>query len=149
MGWLTCVCPFQDVQRDSRYLQTDAALAPSSPLDRFFHDCRSKPPLERSKFLETAPLFADIHASVATAGQSAVPPTDDHVDQAYTCFISAPGEGNTGRRVVELDGARAGPVDRGECTDLLEDVARIVREDYMKSSESVKFSLMYLGQPAL
>lgn len=60
------------------------------------------------------------------------------MDGAYTCFISVPalvgrgenasggiavdatGDGSTARRVIELDGARAGPVDRGECTDLLE-----------------------------
>jgi len=128
------------------YVQTDVTLAPSSSLHKFFDECRRKPPLERSKLFEITPLFADIHASVATVGQSALPSTDSHIDQAYTCFISAPGESKTGRRVVELDGVRAGPVDRGECTDLLEDVARIVREEFMKKSESVKFSLMYLGQ---
>jgi len=127
---------------------TDVTLSPSSPLRKFFDECRSKPPLERSKLLEATPIFADIHASVATAGQSALPLIDAHADQGYTCFVSAPGEGNTGRRVVELDGARAGPVESGECTDLLEDVVRIVREDFMKNSESIKFSLMYLGQPA-
>lgn len=126
-------------------LQTDVTLAPSSPLRKFFDECCSKPPLECSKLFETTPLFADIHASVVTAGQSELPPNDDHVDQAYTCFVSAPGYGKTGQRVVELDGARAGPVDRGECTDLL-DVVRVVKEDFIKNSKSVKFSLMYLGQ---
>ena len=30
---------------------------------------------------------------------------------------------------------------------MMQDVARIVREDFIKNSDSVKFSLMYLGQP--
>ncbi|KAF8579880.1 cysteine proteinase [Ramaria rubella] len=124
----------------------DVTLLPSSPLHKFFHESRNKSSPERSKLFESTIIFANIHASVATVGQSVPPPNDDSVDQAYTCFISAPGEGSTGRRVVELDGVRAGPVDRGECTDLLEDVARIVREDFVENSESVKFSLMYLGQ---
>lgn len=122
-------------------------LTPGSPLQKFYDECRSKPPHERSKLLEDTPIFAEIHASVAAAGQCALPPNDEHADQGYSTFISAPGEGTTGRRVIELDGGRAGPVDHGECTDLLEDVARIVREDYAKNSESVRFNLMYLGQP--
>ena len=52
--------------------------------------------------------------------------------QAYTCFVAVPRitvkreDGanpknvDVDRRVVELDGTRAGPVDRGLCTDLLE-----------------------------
>jgi len=74
-----------------------------------------------------------------------LPTTNDHINQVYTCFVSAPGEGNTGWRVVEIDGA-AGPTDRGECIDLLENMAWVVREDFVKNSESVKFGLMYLGQ---
>lgn len=70
----------------------------------------------------------DIHASLASEGQS-VPPLGDTVDQAYTCFIVAPSPpglvdeaatSSTRQRVVELDGTRAGPVDRGVCTDLVE-----------------------------
>lgn len=139
----------RDAEINLYYVQTDITLAPSSPLCKFFDECRSKPPLERSKLLENTAVFADIHASVASVGQSALPLTNDHVDQGYTCFVSAPGEGSTGRRVIELDGGRAGPVDRGECTDLLEDVARIARDDFIKNSKSVKFSLMYLGQPSM
>lgn len=135
------------MQANSRQMQADVTLTPSSPLSKFFDECRSKPPAQRSKLFETTPVFSDIHASVINVGQSALPLTEGHVDQAYTCFVSTAGESTTGRRVVELDGTRAGPVDRGECTDLLEDVARIIREDFIKNSKSVKFSLMYLGQP--
>ena len=89
----------------------------------FFAD---KTPLERAVFLETTELFADIHAAVAASGQSAVPDNLD-TDLHFTCFVQAPeaavreAEIATAgkRRLIELDGRRAGPVDRGESTDLL------------------------------
>ncbi|GLB37083.1 putative ubiquitin carboxyl-terminal hydrolase [Lyophyllum shimeji] len=124
---------------------TDITLTPDSPLRVFLDDCRNKPVPERSKLLEDSPAFAEIHASVSGAGQSAVPA--GHPDQGYCAFISAPGEGSTARRVIELDGTRAGPVDRGECTDLLGDVARIVKEEFMDKNSSVLYSMLYLGQP--
>ncbi|KAK7454095.1 ubiquitinyl hydrolase 1 [Stygiomarasmius scandens] len=123
-------------------------LRPSSPLQVFLDECRSKPPSEWSKLLENSPKFAEIHASVANAGQCMPSQSDEHPDQAYTSFVVAPGEGSTGRRVVELDGGRAGPVDRGECgDDLLLEVVRLVREDFMDKSGSIKFNMMYLGKP--
>jgi ubiquitin carboxyl-terminal hydrolase L3 len=77
-------------------------------------------------FLESTELFADIHAAVAGSGQSAVP-ADLDTDLHFTCFVQAPEAAvreaevaTVGkRRLIELDGGRAGPVDRGESTDLL------------------------------
>ncbi|KAG6842072.1 hypothetical protein C0991_002726 [Blastosporella zonata] len=109
--------------------------------------CHGQDVVKRSQIFEDIPAFAEIHASVADAGQSDMPLTDAHVDQAYSAFISAPGEGSTGRRVVELDGGRAGPVDYGECVDLLDDVARIVKEQFMDKNPSVLYSMLYFGQP--
>jgi len=142
---------------------SNVTLARESPLRKFIDECKDKSSFDRGKHLENSPLLRDIHASLSSEGQSA-PPLGDNVDQAYTCFVvalSPPGvvneaasNANAGsgttvarQRVVELDGTRAGPVDRGVCTDLVEDVARIVKEDFIKNSDSVKFSLMYLGQP--
>ena len=85
-----------------------------------------KTPLERAKFLESTDLFANIHAAAASGGQTAVP-DDLKTDLHFTCFVQAPEASAreaaiaTGeRRLIELDGGRAGPVDRGESTDLLE-----------------------------
>jgi ubiquitin carboxyl-terminal hydrolase L3 len=75
-----------------------------------------KKPQERAKFLETTPLFANIHAEAASTGQSAVP-TDLDTDLHFSCFVEANVDGVS--HLVELDGRRAGPVDRGVCTDLL------------------------------
>lgn len=91
------------------------------------HACTfaDKTPLERAKFLETTDIFANIHAAAAASGQSAVPENLD-TDLHFTCFVQAPEasaretETVTGEfRLIELDGRRAGPVDRGKSTDLL------------------------------
>jgi ubiquitin carboxyl-terminal hydrolase L3 len=81
--------------------------------------------LERAQFLESTDLFTDIHAAAAASGQTAVPDNLD-TDLHFTCFVQAPdasareAEVATGeRRLIELDGGRAGPVDRGKSTDLL------------------------------
>ena len=107
------------------FVQSDVTLTPESPLQQFIHECRDKSPLDRGRLLETDLLLGDIHASVANKGQSSVPPAGVKVDQAYACFVVAPGEKNMGtssteQRIFELDGTRAGPVDRGVCIDLLE-----------------------------
>ena len=85
-----------------------------------------KTPLERAHFLESTDLFTGIHAAAAASGQTAVPDNLD-TDLHFTCFVQAPdasarkAEVATGeRRLIELDGGRAGPVDRGKSTDLLE-----------------------------
>jgi ubiquitin carboxyl-terminal hydrolase L3 len=82
-----------------------------------------KTPLERAALLERTPLFANIHAEMASEGQSAVPPNLD-TDLHFTCFVRAPSAESrrsevTGHdwRVIELDGSRDGPVDHGPCTD--------------------------------
>ena len=100
-----------------------------------------KTPLERAQLLETTPLFASIHAEMATGGQTSVP-TDLNTDLHFTCFVAAPSEAkrealtsgldpsdsekqvelsaaNSGMRLIELDGGRNGPIDRGKCDDLL------------------------------
>ncbi|THU98639.1 cysteine proteinase [Dendrothele bispora CBS 962.96] len=131
---------------------SDVKLLPSSPLQILLDECRNKPTSERPKVLENSPKFAEIHASVANAGQCRPAETDEHPDQGYICFVVAPGpknsEGSSQSRVVELDGGRAGPVDRGECgDDLLLAVVRLVKEEFIGKSGSIKFNMMYLGRP--
>ena len=83
-------------------------------------------PEERAKALETTPLFANIHAEAASAGQTTVTEQDMHTDLHFTCFVQAPDpprgdiESPNPRRLLELDGRRVGPIDRGESTNLLE-----------------------------
>ena len=84
-------------------------------------------PDERAKALETTPLFANIHAEAASAGQTTVTEQDMHTDLHFTCFVQAPDPPRTNdiespnpRRLLELDGRRVGPIDRGVSTNLLE-----------------------------
>jgi len=106
-----------------------------------------KTPLERAELLRTTPLFTSLHAESASSGQSSqVTDTDLHftcfveapeADVRTTAQElsfgkegvrdlkegmkegSLDGEQTSGMRLIELDGRRAGPVDHGECKDLL------------------------------
>jgi len=144
---------------------TDVTLSPGSPLATYISQCSAKTPDERAKILETTPSFAKLHAEFAEGGESRVP-ADLQTDLHYTCFVAAPEaefrdragaavgvsdeefnklEDTTGMRLVELDGTREGPVDRGECKDLLKDVAAFVKTRYLSQTSSVEFSMLALG----
>jgi ubiquitin carboxyl-terminal hydrolase L3 len=80
-------------------------------------------PDERAKLLETTDLFATAHAEAASGGQSAVP-ADLKTDEHFVAFVLAPdadpdSTDSEGKRLIELDGTRATPVDHGAATDLL------------------------------
>ncbi|KAI0262135.1 hypothetical protein BGY98DRAFT_940515, partial [Russula aff. rugulosa BPL654] len=124
---------------------------PESPISNFIDACSEKSPLERAQFLESTDLFTNIHAVAAAGGQTAVPDNLD-TDLHFTCFVQAPdasvreGEVATAeRRLIELDGGRAGPVDRGKSTDLLKDVARYVKEQIFPYAPTPEFSMIALA----
>ncbi|KAK7471284.1 ubiquitinyl hydrolase 1 [Stygiomarasmius scandens] len=125
-------------------LNADVSLDPDSPLAKFAKECKDKTPQERAKFLETTPLFANIHAEAASTGQSAVP-TDLDTDLHFSCFVEANVDGTP--HLIELDGRRAGPVDRGVCEDLLNDAIKFVKNNYVVQSSSIQFSMTSLGPP--
>ncbi|KAL1406749.1 hypothetical protein Q8F55_006153 [Vanrija albida] len=104
----------------------ETRLAPG--LDAFFAECRSLPPEGRTALLATSPLIKPVHNSLVTAGQTVLRASDWDDADHFISFIRHDG------RVVEMDGARprTGGVDRGAATDdLLKDVAKIVREQYV------------------
>jgi len=100
-----------------------------------------KTPVERAKLLEETSLFGSIHAAAANSGQTNASEADMNTELHFTAFVRAPapsrrahvreeegvsveepGEGVGEQeqwRLVELDGMRMGPIDRGECEDLL------------------------------
>ncbi|THV04483.1 peptidase C12, ubiquitin carboxyl-terminal hydrolase 1 [Dendrothele bispora CBS 962.96] len=125
-------------------LNADVSLDPDSPLAKFAKECKDKTPEERAKFLETTPLFASIHAEAASTGQSVVP-TDLDTDLHFCCFVEVSVDGTS--HLVELDGRRAGPVDRGVCEDLLIDTIKFVKDTYVAKSASIHFSMTSLGPP--
>jgi len=127
---------------------------PESAIAQFIDLCKAKTPLERAKLLENTALFKNIHAETAVTGQTA-PPKDLNVDLHFTCFVEAPDASvrtSTGRhyskRLIELDGSRDGPMDHGDVKDFLKGVAKVVKEDFIGNSESLEFTLMYLGPSA-
>lgn len=109
-----------------------------------------------------------MHSEAASAGQSAVP-TNLDTDNHFTCFVQAPSSepdqprGASGKRLVELDGRRAGPIDRGASEDLLtvgsvcpsqvtrfspvlcQDVAKFVKENFIAQSENINISMIALA----
>lgn len=109
-------------------MQRQAATFIKYPVSITYSLSKGKTPEERAKILETTPLFADIHAQAASSGQTSVP-QDLDTDLHFTCFVQAPdakaretGLGSaagTSMRLIELDGRRSGPLDRGSSTDLL------------------------------
>ncbi|KAG6812833.1 hypothetical protein H0H92_016102 [Tricholoma furcatifolium] len=127
---------------------SDLTFPPGSPLAQFIQESKGKTPVERATLLETTPLFANIHAEAASGGQTDVP-TDLDTNLHFTCFVRAASATGNGYRVIELDGRRAGPIDRGACSDdLLQKVAVIVRDNYLADTTSVQFSMMSLGPAA-
>jgi len=132
-------------------INAEVVFEPRSPIAQFIDACAEKTPLERAQFLESTDIFTNIHAGVAAGGQTTVPDNLD-TDLHFTCFVQAPeasareAEIATGsRRLIELDGGRAGPVDRGESTDLLKDVAKYVREQIIPKAPSLEFSMIALA----
>ncbi|WOO84301.1 Ubiquitin carboxyl-terminal hydrolase 3 [Vanrija pseudolonga] len=115
----------------------------ASGLDGFFAECRSLTPEGRTALLATSPLIKPVHNSLVTAGQTILRESDWADADHFISFIRHDG------RVVEMDGARprVGGVDRGAASDdLLTDVAKIVREQYVPlAADSVHhFSLIAL-----
>ncbi|RXK38291.1 ubiquitin carboxyl-terminal hydrolase L3 [Tremella mesenterica] len=120
------------------------ALTPDSPLLRFKEASLPLSPLKRAELLDTADFFEAAHKAAASSGQSAVP-EDLDVDTHFITFIQASNSKGE-ERVVELDGNRSGPFDRGSCSDLLRDVAKIVQEKYMaRAGGDVNFNMIVLA----
>ncbi|PCH44289.1 peptidase C12 ubiquitin carboxyl-terminal hydrolase 1 [Wolfiporia cocos MD-104 SS10] len=129
---------------------SNVTFAPESPLALFIEECKDKTPEERAQILETTPLFANIHADAASSGQTAAPDPNANTELHFTCFVQAPNPPRSDvaspdpMRLLELDGRRVGPVDRGASTNLLEDVAKFVKEQYVSQTASMHFSMIAL-----
>lgn len=84
--------------------------------------------------LDEADFFETAHKSAAQSGQSAVPTDLENVEEHFITFIEAENVKGSAvssgpheiqltsreKRVVEMDGGRTGPFDRGPCSSLLE-----------------------------
>ncbi|KAI0028684.1 peptidase C12 ubiquitin carboxyl-terminal hydrolase 1 [Vararia minispora EC-137] len=129
------------------------AFEPDCLFQRFLDRCKDLSPLERAKALETTDLFASAHAEAAAGGQTIAPDASEDTNLHFTCFVRAPSAAERASRVVadeiemrlvELDGRRAGPVDRGVCNNLLQDTARHIQENVIPHVKSMNLSLVAL-----
>ncbi|ORY33958.1 peptidase C12, ubiquitin carboxyl-terminal hydrolase [Naematelia encephala] len=123
------------------------ALKADSPLVKFKQASIPLNTVDRAKLLDESTFFSEAHTSAAQTGQSAVP-TDLDIDTHFIAFIEAENE-NGEKRIVELDGGREGPFDRGASNDFLLDTAKVVQEKYFdRAGDDVNFNMIVLaGEP--
>lgn len=113
-------------------------------LKQFLDDTKDCTHAERGEYLEHgagASSLEKIHAEAADAGETRSPSVDEEINLHFVAFIEHDGG------LWELDGRKAGPVYHGE-TDkdsLLLSVARVVKEEYIESSDSLDFNMMALA----
>lgn len=105
-------------RRSPSYDQSDVTFVPDSPLSKFIEQVIPLSPIERAKLLEETELFASIHRSAAHSGQSQIPEHLD-TDLHFSAFVQAPSPHDAGLHLIELDGRREGPIERGISDDLL------------------------------
>ncbi|WVQ72587.1 hypothetical protein IAR50_002145 [Cryptococcus sp. DSM 104548] len=121
------------------------AIDPSSKLAQFKAESLPLSGLERAKLLDETTFFSDAHTSAAQEGQSSVPTDLDNVDEHFIAFVEAVNEDGE-KRIVELDGGRTGPLDRGVSVSFLSDVAKVVQEKYFDRADgAVNFNMIVLA----
>ncbi|PFH45749.1 hypothetical protein AMATHDRAFT_77937 [Amanita thiersii Skay4041] len=119
---------------------TPVSIKANSPLKQFYEACKDKSPEEKALMLESTHVFANIHLE-ASPGQSDV--TDDPSTRLhFTCFAKARCFGQY--RLIEFDGRRKGPIDRGECQSFITDVTKVIKEKYLVGTKSDKYSMIVL-----
>lgn len=89
-------------------------IVPGSTLDQIRKDALPKGMAERAKVLEDSEEFERAHAEAAKMGDTEAPATTDeyHLGQHFVSFVKA-----SDGHLWELEGARRGPLDRGELKD--------------------------------
>ena len=115
-------------------------LAENSRLGAFVKKTIGNDPSEIAKTMETSDELAAAHDNFAQQGQTAPPSAEEHVEEHFVALVPFDG------KLVELDGAKIGPVIHGDTTadSFLIDAAEICKE-YMKHSEgSLKFAVTAL-----
>ncbi|ODN79794.1 hypothetical protein L202_03697 [Cryptococcus amylolentus CBS 6039] len=121
------------------------AVDPSSKLAEFKAESLPLTGLERAKLLDETTFFSDAHTSAAQEGQSSVPTDLENVEEHFIAFVEAINEDGE-KRIVELDGGRTGPLDRGLSTNFLPDVAKVVQEKYFDRADgAVNFNMIVLA----
>ncbi|KAG8949920.1 ubiquitinyl hydrolase 1 [Tulasnella sp. 424] len=127
-------------------LNSNLTTTPKSALATFREQAIPLSPSDRADLLAKTTLFAEVHQEAATSAQSSsAVPTNLDTDLHFTCFIQAPSPKTPGeKRILEMDGRRAGPIDRGVSKDFLKDVAKVVQDKYLSMATSLNFGIVAL-----
>lgn len=104
------------------------------------------PPREFARALETSTELEELYAQAAMSGDTPVPENaEEEVDYHYVCFTKDKSGG-----VIELDGDRKGPIDRGvllnQDDDMLSEAGTEVVRRYIERErdQNIGFNLMAL-----
>ena len=121
-------------------------LSETSFVKRMFDATKSLSADDRGDWLESDPEIESAHASFESGGQSAV--TTDDVDTHFIAFVPSA----DGKRVIELDGRKTGPIDHGEIdyanpTDPFGvAVLNVIKSQFIdKNPEDIRFSILALS----
>ena len=124
-------------------------LSAAAPLSAYLTDTAAASPDERGRALVSSVALrgaSDASACDAVA-QTRCPARDAHLDHHFAAFARIPADGNGGERLVELDGAKPGPVDHGPTSAraFLADAAAVIQRNFFARGEGVEgFAIMAL-----
>ncbi|KAF3031551.1 ubiquitinyl hydrolase 1 [Didymella keratinophila] len=111
---------------------------------------RNLPPQDLARILEASARLEEMYSDAAVRGDSNVPEdAEEDVDYHYVCFVK-----NRSARILELDGDRKGPIDRGVLSnhedDMLSEASKDVVRRYFERErgQNLGFSLMALVRTA-
>lgn len=122
-------------------------IDPNSFISQFLEATKDLDSDKRGKFLESppegAPTIDAIHEAAATAEASATaaPDADANIDLHFATFVVKNGH------LWELDGRKAQAIDHGPSErgmQLLTDVSRVIKENFVEKANSLNFSLLAL-----
>lgn len=104
---------------------------------------------ERIKVLESDDQLEQLHAAVASTGDTEAPDANDSVELHYVAFTRSKRVGSNPNTLLELDGGRTGPLVRGTLgpdEDLLSETALSeVRKFIKRENENPYFSILALS----
>ncbi|KAJ4301640.1 ubiquitinyl hydrolase 1 [Kalmusia sp. IMI 367209] len=125
-------------------------IDPDSSLAKLIRDVIPLKPDERADLLYASEALETAHRSAATKGDTAAPVAEAEVDLHFVCFVKS-----QNNHLWEMDGARKGPLDRGQLAadeDVLSDkaldlgVRSFLKREAAAGGADLRFSLIVLAE---